>query len=115
MNTCYSSRSHRLARFFSFGLLDGLHGIAVSRKAGSRRHGPLTISRASTPVTRLIQRVVDLPGAHKRGALYSSRRAPCEKPTGSGAPGVGGCQNKPRSQPLCDGIRGIVRVKEERQ
>src|SRR5687768_9421052 len=45
MNTCYSSRSHRLARFFSFGLLDGLHGIAVSRKAGSRRHGPLTISR----------------------------------------------------------------------
>jgi hypothetical protein len=23
MNTCYSSRSHRLARLFSFGLLDG--------------------------------------------------------------------------------------------
>jgi hypothetical protein len=23
MNTCYSSRSHRLTQFFSFGLLDG--------------------------------------------------------------------------------------------
>jgi hypothetical protein len=37
---------------------------------------------------------VDLAGAHKRGALYSSRRAPCEKPTEGarlGAPGVGGC------------------------
>ncbi|MDF2457585.1 MAG: hypothetical protein K0S79_1, partial [Nitrospira sp.] len=58
------------------------------------RHGPLTISRASTPVTRLIRRVVDLAGAHKRGAPYSSRRAPCEKPTEGarlGALGVGGC------------------------
>ena len=36
--------------------------------AGSRRHGPLTISRASTHVTRLIRRVVDLASAHKHAA-----------------------------------------------
>src|SRR5688500_477931 len=54
-------------------------GSRYQETASSRRHGPLTISRASTPVTRLTRRVVDLAGAHKRGALYSSRRAPYEK------------------------------------
>jgi hypothetical protein len=56
-------------------------------------HGPLTISRASTGVPCLIRHGVDLApvrrhgeiltlpahrlaGAHRRGALYSSRRAP---------------------------------------
>jgi hypothetical protein len=31
MNTCYSSRSHRLARLFSFSLLDGPQEVRVSR------------------------------------------------------------------------------------
>src|SRR5687768_3847344 len=94
MNTCYSSRSHRLARLSRSVFSTDRKGSRYQETAGSRRHGPLTISRASTPVTRLIRRVVDLAGAHKRGALYSSRRAPCEKPTEGarlGAPGVGGC------------------------
>jgi hypothetical protein len=82
------------ARLFSFGLLDGPQVVGYQETAGSRGHGPLTISRASTSVTRLIRRIVDLAGAHTRGALYSSRRAPCKKPTGRaspGTPGEGGC------------------------
>ncbi|MDQ6733798.1 MAG: hypothetical protein M3Z35_06735, partial [Nitrospirota bacterium] len=43
----------------------------------------------STHVTRLIRRGVDLVGAHRRGALYSSRRAPCEKPTEGARLGFG--------------------------
>ncbi|MBA2251868.1 MAG: hypothetical protein H0W13_04055 [Nitrospirales bacterium] len=84
MNTCYSGRSSRPAELFSFGLLDGPPWITVSRT------GPLTISRASTHVT-----------------LYSSRRAPCEKPTGRGASWRawdGRVQWALRSQPLRDGI-----------
>jgi hypothetical protein len=84
MNDYYSGRPSRPAGLFSFGLLDGPQQLKVQEPAGSQGHGPLTISRASTDVTRLIRRVVDLAGAHKRGALYSSRRAPCEKPTGTG-------------------------------
>jgi hypothetical protein len=47
MNICYGSRFHRLARLFSFGLLDGPQGIAVSR------NGRLTISPARTNVALL--------------------------------------------------------------
>jgi hypothetical protein len=83
MNDYYSGRSSRPARLFSFGLLDGPQKLRCPETAGSRGHGPLTISRASTPMTRLIRRVMDLADAHKRGALYPSRRAPCEKPTGT--------------------------------
>jgi len=54
MNTCCSSRSHRLTRLFSFGLLDGPQGIAVSR------NGRLTISPARTNVARFIHRAVRL-------------------------------------------------------
>jgi hypothetical protein len=61
MNTYYSGRSSHPAGLFSFGLLDGPQSIAVSRNG--RLH---------------------LGGAYKRGALYSSRRAPCEKPKGKG-------------------------------
>jgi hypothetical protein len=43
-------------------------------------HGP----RAFTNVTLIILRVVDRAAAHRRGALYSSRPAPCETPTGWG-------------------------------
>jgi hypothetical protein len=82
MNTCYSSRSTRLARLFSFGLLDGPKGSRYQETAGSRRHGPLTISRASTHVTRLIRRVVDLAGAHKHGAILFI--APCALPEATG-------------------------------
>jgi hypothetical protein len=60
MNTCYSSRSHRLARRFSFGLLDGPQGIAVSR------NGRLTISPARTNVARFIHRAVRLTRSHAR-------------------------------------------------
>jgi hypothetical protein len=35
MNTCYSSRFHRLARLFSFGLLDGPQGSRYQETAGS--------------------------------------------------------------------------------
>jgi hypothetical protein len=60
-----------------------------------RSRRPVELEPATrTPVTRLIRRVVDLAGAHKPGALYPSRRAPCEKPTEGarlGAPGVAGC------------------------
>jgi hypothetical protein len=47
MNICYGSRFHRLARLFSFGLLDGPQGMAVSR------NGRLTISPARTNVALL--------------------------------------------------------------
>jgi hypothetical protein len=57
MNTCYSSRSTRLARLFSFDLLDGPQKVKVIKK-------------------RLAHH---LAGAHRRGALYSARRAPSEK------------------------------------
>jgi hypothetical protein len=60
MNTCYSSRSHRLAWLFSFGLLDGPHGIAVSR------NGRLTISPAHTNVALFIHRAVRLARSHDR-------------------------------------------------
>jgi hypothetical protein len=95
------------ARLFSFGLLDGPQVVGYQETAGSRGHGPLTISRASTSVTRLIRRIVDLAGAHTRGALYSSRRAPCKKPTGRGKSRHawgGRVQCRFRSQPLRDGI-----------
>jgi hypothetical protein len=54
MNTYYSGRSSRPARLFSFGLLDGPQGIAVSR------NGRLTISPARTNVARFIHRAVRL-------------------------------------------------------
>src|SRR5688500_6263349 len=60
MNTCYSSRSHRLARLFSFGLLDGPQGIAVPR------NGRLTKTRPAH----------HLAGVHIRDAPYSARRGP---------------------------------------
>ena len=50
----------------------------VEDPAGSRRHGPLTISRASADLTLLIRRVADLAGVRKR--RYSSRRAPQDTP-----------------------------------
>src|SRR5688500_8198342 len=53
---CYSSRSHRLARLFSFGLLDGPQGIAVSR------NGRLTKTRPAH----------HLAGVHTRDAPYSA-------------------------------------------
>jgi hypothetical protein len=84
MNTYYSGRSSHPAGLFSFGLLDGPQSIAVSRNG--RLH---------------------LGGAHKRGALYSSRRAPCEKPMGPGASRRawgGRVKWRLRSQPLRDGI-----------
>jgi hypothetical protein len=59
MNTCYSSQSHRLARLFSFGLLDGPQGIAVSR------NGRLTKTRPAHY----------LAGVHTRDALLFI--APC--------------------------------------
>jgi hypothetical protein len=52
MNTCYSSRSTRLARLFSFGLLDGPQGIAVPR------NGRLTISPARTNMAPFIHRAL---------------------------------------------------------
>jgi hypothetical protein len=60
MNTCCSSRSTRLARLFSFGLLDGPQKVKVSR------NGRLTISPARTDVARFIQRAVRLPRSHGR-------------------------------------------------
>src|SRR5688500_16615267 len=68
-------------------------GSRYQETAGSRRHGPLTISRASTPVTRLTRRVVDLAGAqtwrfiHRVVRLVRSPR----KGASPGTPGVGGC------------------------
>ncbi|MDQ6734424.1 MAG: hypothetical protein M3Z35_09985 [Nitrospirota bacterium] len=44
-----------------------------------------------------------LAGAHKRGALYSARRAPCEKPT-EGRVSARRVKSRLRSQPLRDGI-----------
>ncbi len=49
--------------------------------------GPLTISRVHKGDAPY-RRVVDLVGAHRPGALRSSRRAPCEKAGGRGGPGV---------------------------
>ncbi len=49
--------------------------LGLEDTAGSRRHGPLTISRASTHVARLIRRVVDLASAHKHAARRSVRLA----------------------------------------
>jgi hypothetical protein len=63
MNTCYSSRSTRLARLFSFGLLDGPQGIAVPR------NGRLTISPARTNMAPFIHRAVRLARSH--GTLRS--------------------------------------------
>ncbi len=60
MNTCYSSRSHRLARLFSFGLLDGPQEVRVSR------NGRLTKTRPAH----------HLAGVHTRDAPYSARRGP---------------------------------------
>jgi len=60
MNTCYSSRSHRLARLFSFGLLDGPQEVRVPR------NGRLTKTRPAH----------HLAGVHTRDAPYSARRGP---------------------------------------
>jgi hypothetical protein len=59
MNTCYSGRSHRLARLLSFGLLDGPQKVKVSRNR-------LTISLARTDVARFLPRAVRLPRSHDR-------------------------------------------------
>jgi hypothetical protein len=64
MNICYGSRFHRLARLFSFGLLDGPQGMAVSR------NGRLTISPARTNVALFIDRAVRL--ARSRGGTSVS-------------------------------------------
>jgi hypothetical protein len=63
MNTYYSGRSSHPARLFSFGLLDGPQGIAVSR------NGRLTNSPARTNVALFIHRAVRL--AKNRGGLRS--------------------------------------------
>src|SRR5688500_8286985 len=104
MNDYYSGRSSPGGAFRSVSSTDR-KASRYQETAGSRRHGPLTISRASISVTRLIRRVVDLAGAHKRGALYSSRRAPCEKPTGRGVSRHawgGRVHRRLRSEPLRD-------------
>jgi hypothetical protein len=72
MNTYYSGRSSRPAGLFSFSLLDGPQGIAVSR------NGRLTISPARTNVARFIHRVVRLVRSPRKGAS-------------PGTPEVGGC------------------------
>jgi hypothetical protein len=80
MNTCYSSRSHRLARLFSFGLLDGPQEVRVSR------NGRLTETRPAHHLAGVHTRDAPYFGASWTSpartnlALYSSRRAPCEKP-----------------------------------
>ena len=62
MNTCYSARSSRPFRLLSFGLLDGLKGIALPR------NGRLTISPARTNVARFIHRAVRLARSPREGA-----------------------------------------------
>ena len=55
---------------------------AIPRRQGAHKtlpaHGtrPAHHSRASTTVALIILRAVDLAGAHRHGALYSSHRAP---------------------------------------
>jgi hypothetical protein len=60
MNDYYSRRSSRPAGIFSFGLLDGPQGIAVSR------NGRLTKTRPAH----------HLAGVHTRDAPYPARRGP---------------------------------------
>jgi hypothetical protein len=60
MNTCYSGRSSRPARLFSFRLLDGPQGITVSR------NGRLTISPARTNLARFIHRAVRVARSRRR-------------------------------------------------
>jgi hypothetical protein len=91
MNDYYSGRSSRSAGLFSFGFLDGPQGITVSR------NDRLTKTRPAH----------HLAGVHTRDTLYSPRRAPCEKPTGTGVSWRawgGRVQWRLRSQPLRDAV-----------
>jgi hypothetical protein len=65
MNTYYSGRSSRPAGLFSFSLLDGPQGIAVSR------NGRLTISRRAQTWRALFIAPCALREAHGKGRVLA--------------------------------------------